>query len=399
MKLKEKANLALGLAIVMILVVIIGAVCAIGVAKCWFGHEYGEDGICVKCGAEKPVEEPPAEDPDEDGGLEVDPEAQARGMRLASVRIPRPQFAEEGISPLAESAQQLTATVTPADATNKEVDWSIEWNNASSTWAKGKTVTDYVTVTPTADGALTANVACLQPFAEKIVIRVAVRTDTALYAEAVVDYEKRILGFDLSFANTFSTTDTNNLVEPANWSFTTSSLTQTVNFPRIKAAVNNDFGYAWTGYYDDQDTTNVTLNVQYSIYTKDKSYAGAKISVAASEEYINALEAAGLSVQANANQYIELTSGSLSELSFTVNDIYLAAFCSDAHSYFKTFDEYVAARGHIRENLSASYLNVKVEALGATERDSSTIYTVKFSANSVQSIVENITVTPGTITF
>lgn len=25
---------------------------------CWFGHEYDENGICAKCGEEKPAEEP-----------------------------------------------------------------------------------------------------------------------------------------------------------------------------------------------------------------------------------------------------------------------------------------------------------------------------------------------------
>ena len=49
--------------------------------------------------------------------------------------------------------------ITPADAANKKVDWTIAFKNASSTWATGKTVTEYATVTPSADGALTAVVA------------------------------------------------------------------------------------------------------------------------------------------------------------------------------------------------------------------------------------------------
>lgn len=40
--------------------------------------------------------------------------------------------------------------------------------DASSAWATGKTVTDYVTVTPTANGALTANVECIKDFGEQI---------------------------------------------------------------------------------------------------------------------------------------------------------------------------------------------------------------------------------------
>lgn len=69
----------------------------------------------------------------------------------------------------------LTATVMPEDVENKAVDWSIEWQMLDSEFATGKTVTDYCTVTPTADGALTAKVRCLQPFEEYIDVKVTTR--------------------------------------------------------------------------------------------------------------------------------------------------------------------------------------------------------------------------------
>lgn len=60
-------------------------------------------------------------------------------------------------------SKTLTATVLPEDAPNKSVDWSVEWyvNNEG----EDAIVTDYVTVTPTEDGALTATVTCYKGFA------------------------------------------------------------------------------------------------------------------------------------------------------------------------------------------------------------------------------------------
>ncbi len=68
--------------------------------------------------------------------------------------------------------QFITATVLPEYAFNKEVDWSIAWEDSSKT----ETVTDYVTVTPEADGSTTASVKCYQGFTGKITITVTTRS-------------------------------------------------------------------------------------------------------------------------------------------------------------------------------------------------------------------------------
>lgn len=77
---------------------------------------------------------------------------------------------------------------TPAEAVNKKVDWSVSFKNANSTWAAGKKVTDYVTVTPTSDGSLTATVANLGEFGEQIKITVTSRDNPTAKAECTVDY-------------------------------------------------------------------------------------------------------------------------------------------------------------------------------------------------------------------
>lgn len=87
----------------------------------------------------------------------------------------------------------LTATVSPETADNKAVDWSVAFVNPSSSWAKGKNVADYVTVTPTSDGALTANVNCLKAFGEQIKVTVTSRVNPEAKAECTLDYARRIL--------------------------------------------------------------------------------------------------------------------------------------------------------------------------------------------------------------
>lgn len=117
------------------------------------------------------------------------------GLRLMSTVIAKADYAANGVSPLAETAYTLTATVYPENASNKALDWSVSFVNASSSWATGKTVTDYVTVTPTSDGALTATVENLQAFGEQIQVKATSRDNPDAYATCTVDYLQRTMGY------------------------------------------------------------------------------------------------------------------------------------------------------------------------------------------------------------
>ena len=90
-----------------------------------------------------------------------------------------------------EETVTLTATITPENATNKQIDWSVAWSDATASWANGKTVTDYVTVTPTSDGAASATVKNLQAFGAKIKVIASSREDPEITAECTVDYAQR----------------------------------------------------------------------------------------------------------------------------------------------------------------------------------------------------------------
>lgn len=152
-----------------------------------------------------PVEQTEQEQPaDENGeaasGGAVIGEGKSNGISLMSAKIMTADYDEYGISTMAETAYQLTATITPSDATDKTVDWSVSFVNPSSTWATGKTVTDYVTVTPTNEGALTANVECKAAFGAQIKVTVTSRDNAEATAECVVDYVKRVTGISVKLA-------------------------------------------------------------------------------------------------------------------------------------------------------------------------------------------------------
>ena len=154
----------------------------------------------------------PEEEQTEEGGAVIT-EGESHGMKLMSAKIAREDYAANGISEQAETAYQLTATLEPNDATDKTVDWSVLFVNPSSEWATGKDVTDFVTVTPTSDGALTANVECKAAFGEQIKVTVTSRDNTEATAECVIDYAKRLTGVAVGLSYMAETINVNSSSE------------------------------------------------------------------------------------------------------------------------------------------------------------------------------------------
>lgn len=156
-----------------------------GVAGGLLQHHY-------KWGEDEPTVEEQEDPKDEDstGGTEID-SGEEKGVKLSVRKLMSNEYAEYGVSALAETAYTLTATVYPADAANKAIDWSVSFTDAGDEWASGKTVTDYVTVTPTSDGALTATVENIAAFGEQIKITVTSRDNPEATAECMVEYQQK----------------------------------------------------------------------------------------------------------------------------------------------------------------------------------------------------------------
>lgn len=142
----------------------------------------------------------PVENEDEIGGEAVITDKTANGgISLMTTSISPANYEDYGVSALAETAYTITATVTPADATFKEVTWSVSWANASSSWASGKNITDYISLN---SNGLTATVACNQAFGEQAIVRVVSNDNASVFATCTLDYAAR-----LSFANFRATSE------------------------------------------------------------------------------------------------------------------------------------------------------------------------------------------------
>ena len=61
--------------------------------------------------------------PEENNGGAVVGESTGNGVKVMSTKIAKEDYAANGISPLAETAYTLTATITPSNATIQDVDW------------------------------------------------------------------------------------------------------------------------------------------------------------------------------------------------------------------------------------------------------------------------------------
>lgn len=146
---------------------------------CWFGHDYDENGVCQKCGEELKKSEEDVEKEIEENNEQLAFAIAGRGMTIRKVA---------GTNDSAQSVT-LTATTYPEEIQNVVLNWSISWKNASSTWASGKNVSGYVTMTTSGKQA---TIKCLQAFGEQIVVKVASVDNPDITASCTIDYRKRI---------------------------------------------------------------------------------------------------------------------------------------------------------------------------------------------------------------
>ena len=115
----------------------------------------------------------------------------------ADMVYPMPSLMRISAMPLAEvnaAAQatatvevQIEATVTPENATNQDVDYSVAWGEGAQRSAE--LVTDYLTVTQDTDGSKTATVTCKKAFGNDTIIITVTTRDGGFTATCTVVYE------------------------------------------------------------------------------------------------------------------------------------------------------------------------------------------------------------------
>ncbi|MGN1103882.1 MAG: hypothetical protein ACI4QI_03315, partial [Candidatus Coproplasma sp.] len=195
-----------GLAFFLVIVTIVGMCLQLwGTGKVkpseWFKHEETEETT------------PETENTELSAGGAIVENVESNGIMLFSEATPLYSSGDDGIATVAAlSTYTITATVTPTEATNKSVTGTLSFKNPSSTWATGKTVTDYATVAQSTSGVFTLSV--LEAFGEPIILTVTSNENSDISATCQVDYVKRVqsVSLDLSGTNVSSATSNYKLI-------------------------------------------------------------------------------------------------------------------------------------------------------------------------------------------
>ena len=178
-----------------ILIIVILAAGVFGVtayASDWYRLPIDQWGDRLGIGTDKPADD---EKPDDEtpGGV-VDGDGNVMDPEAVNVMPAAMAFTSDK----AGNTVKITATITPENATNQNVTWSVAWKNPSSSWASSKTVTDYVTVTPDSSNSKVATVTCVKAFSEQVIVTATAAGNTSVKKTCTVDYEKRVLGIQSS---------------------------------------------------------------------------------------------------------------------------------------------------------------------------------------------------------
>lgn len=143
----------------------------------------------------------PAED--ENKNNVIDGNLVENGVGISSKRLRALEYAANGISEEdTEAAYTLTLVRTPAESEVTDFTWTGAFANANSSWASGKTFSDYVTVTP-AGNNLSANVVCRQAFGEPVLVTVTYNSNAEITATRKFDYVKRVESLTVTTAPTW----------------------------------------------------------------------------------------------------------------------------------------------------------------------------------------------------
>ena len=137
------------------------------------------------------------------GNVVVTPQ-ESGGIRLMAEF--QPEITESGDATDYEGETlTITATVSPDNsADNTGLDWSMAFKDPSSAWATGKTLSDYMTLTPSgtdAAGSKKVSVKCLKPFGEQIVITATSQDNPEITASCTADFAQRIESATLKFGD------------------------------------------------------------------------------------------------------------------------------------------------------------------------------------------------------
>lgn len=153
-------------------------------------------------------------------------------------------------------SRTITATVYPENTSNKNVDWSIAWENPNSDFANGKAVTDYVTIVPEQDGSTTATATCKASFAEETVVITVITRDGGFGATCNVIFSGKPTELNMFTASD----DIGNIENNGIYQVLSTPANSSDGFRKYRFSItlDNEYGAVKTGY--KKYRMNVVLN-------------------------------------------------------------------------------------------------------------------------------------------
>lgn len=166
----------------------------------------------------------------------------------------------------------VKATVTPSTAKNKKVDWAVEFVNANSDWAKGKTASSYVKVTPSGTDNATATVTCTQAFGEQVKVIAKSNENASITAYCVCEYYERISSVSGEFTG-LGAFDTSKAINE--WSYTSGG--------KVSTPMEGD----WNGLYE----ITMSYGTSNTAYTIAENLHDMEVTLEPTQEFRTAMKA------------------------------------------------------------------------------------------------------------
>ena len=205
-----------------------------------------------------------------DAGGAAAGEGADNGVALMSAEIVPENYADYGISAMAESAYEITATVTDESGASPEaiqgVSFSIGWQTPAS-----ETISEYVMLSTEGN---VARLAFLKAFSTPIVLTAVSELDPEITGTTVFDYAKRVIGVNISLNG---------------WeSMISGGETVSVDMP--------DFGESATGSAWRSAVLNFTESAVMGEGTVDGTISSLRYSITPTAELVNAIHDANSSL-------------------------------------------------------------------------------------------------------
>ena len=201
-----------GITAIFVAGVLAAGVCCTGFASRgddgkWFGNGnistwHWKDKTDDKAPDDKPDDNKPDDKPNGDetgstGGGFLIGESDNEQLQFLSAKIPLSAYAANGISEQADAAYRITVSFT-GDVAYAELSYTLAYANAQSEFAQSVPVTDCVRVDVSDEDNKQANLVCLRPFGEQIILTITA-TDFNLSTTVTLDYARKVTGGSYTF--------------------------------------------------------------------------------------------------------------------------------------------------------------------------------------------------------